>query len=153
MFERWRTCRLHASFTVEMSLLMTLILPALIALILIGFYVHDQNVMQGAAVEVTAMGSNLRQYEDRDGRLAELASSLCSHRLMWTRGASGSASAGSTSAQAAFSGSFPVPGLIARFVTGGSLTSGASCTRQLYRPTKLIRMARGVKFLLNEISD
>ena len=58
-----RSCA-QASFTVEAALLMTVILPVLIALLITGFYLHDRAFLQGVTTELCAMQSNLRMYED-----------------------------------------------------------------------------------------
>ena len=46
-----------ASFTVEISLLMSILLPILMCLIYTGFYMHDRAFLEGAALEAACTAS------------------------------------------------------------------------------------------------
>lgn len=69
--------RARGSFTVEASLLMTIIIPVLVSLIYGSFYLHDCAVMQGAACELAAMASNLQGDPNRESLLQEKRRSCC----------------------------------------------------------------------------
>ena len=58
----------EASFTVEASALMTIILPVLIVILLAGFYLHDSAYLQMTATELCAMGSNMKVYKESADR-------------------------------------------------------------------------------------
>ena len=140
---------LPASFTVEASLLMTVILPVLIALIITGFYVHDQACLQGTACEAAALGSCLRMYDDRAGVLQATMQKRRGGILLWTKGAGGSAQAGRDASSASCSGQFPLPSLTAALLAGSSLQVGASWQKALYQPARLIWKIKGVRYLLH----
>ncbi len=145
---RWQA---PGSFTVEAALLMGIILPVLIALLLMGFYLHDKACLQGTASELCARGSSLRLYKDREGTLAKIRDKRLSHSLLWTRDVSGGVTAGTDEMSASAEGSFPVPGLIAA-LTGNKLsTVGAKWQARLHDPTDLIWKIRGAKYLLDEV--
>ncbi len=142
--------RLQASFTVEASLLMTLILPAVLAILLAGFYVHDRVMLQGGACELAAMGSNLRTFQARASMLEERKRAVTSGGSLWTRNISGNASAGKDQSEVGFSGSFPIPGMVMQLYTSGELTVSGEWNRKLYHPANTIRKIRGLKYLIDE---
>ena len=45
------------SFTVEISLIMSLLSPLLMCLIYLGFYMHDRAFLEGAALEAACTAS------------------------------------------------------------------------------------------------
>ena len=60
-----RKHRLKASFTIEMSLLIPLILFIFMEIVLVIFYYHDKNIMNGASYETAVVGSmKLREKEE-----------------------------------------------------------------------------------------
>jgi hypothetical protein len=67
--------RVHAraSFTVEAAMLMTLVLPVLLALIYLGLFLHDKGVLNGAAQETAAIADLNRWKKSGNSRLAERA--------------------------------------------------------------------------------
>ena len=140
----------QASFTVEAALLMGMILPVLIAVLVMGFYLHDSAYLQGTVTELCARGSCLRLYSDRQEKLFAIRSGRLSRSLLWTKGASGSVSAGEDEVSAQAAGSFPVPGLAARLLGKSSLAVKAKWSRKLYKPTDLIWKIRAAKYLLDE---
>ena len=147
-----RNLHLDGSFTVELSLLMGLILPVLVAVLLTGFYLHDQGCLQGAACEVALMGGNLQLYEDRAG----LMSGRCGKRaqeVVWSRDTAGTGSAGKDEAAASFQGNFRIPGMTAALLNGGMAATGASWKHAIYHPADIIRTAKGAKYLLDEILE
>ena len=63
----------RASFTVEAALLMTIILPVLLALIYYGFFLHDKGVLNGAAQQITAQADLNHWKKSGNNRLAKQA--------------------------------------------------------------------------------
>ena len=143
--------RLRASFTIETTLLMSVILPVLIALLMAGFYVHDRAKLQGAACELAARGCCLVLNEDRSSQLGKSANAL-SDGTMWARGIHAQASADEETVTASAQGSFPFPGFTEAFLRQGSETVTGSCDRKICHSAKLIRKVRGMKAFQDEIS-
>ena len=137
-------------FTVEASLLMLLIIPVLTALLLCGFYVHDNAFLQGAAEEITAMGSNLAAYESRDSLLQRTLRQRVSHTMVWTRSVRSSVSCSDTDVQAEAGGTFPVPGLAAQLFGVQNASAGGSADRHLIRPARIIWKIRGAEYLIDQ---
>lgn len=52
-----KTKRLNASMTIEMSMIIPMVLFLIMGLILIVFYFHDKNILNGAASETAIAGS------------------------------------------------------------------------------------------------
>ena len=73
------------SFTVEAALLMTVLLPVIVSLIYTAFFLHDRTLLQGAACEVAAMGSNLSEEKDIDQILEKIKNQVMSARLLGTK--------------------------------------------------------------------
>ncbi len=138
-----------ASYTVEMTLLMSLILPLLIAILMAGFYLHDRALFQGAACEAAAMGSNLAVYDTQGSEVAALGHALTAHRAVWSRGASGSTSADQESASASFSGHFHWPGMIGKLWQSSHGQSEGQWSRRIYHSADLIRKVRGVEYVVD----
>ena len=142
--------RLPARFTVEASLLMLIIIPFLIALIIGGFYIHDRTYMQGVSCELTAMGSNLRLYDNRSSLLNKRAKGRLSHTLMWSRTASADVSADGSGVSSSCKGSFPVPGLTARMLSADNISIQTSASRNLLDPAALIWKVRSARYLIDQ---
>lgn len=147
-----KTVWMRGSFTVEASLLMTIILPVLVALIYTGFYIHDSAILQGAACEVAAMGSNLAMEEDRESILYRKMEELKTGRLLGTREVAASLSISKTRVSVSYSGNFYVPGMIGRLLSGNSLRIEKSWSRKLYHPADEIRKIRGLQKMAETIT-
>ena len=141
----------NAFMTLEAALLMSVILPALTALLIAGFYVHDQAVLQAGAHELTALGSCLRLEDTREASLKNELSSLTGGRLTWGRELSGQVNAGENTAAASITGTFPVPGFAAQLLSGGKLKLSAQSSRKIWHPAKIIWKIRGAKELIDII--
>ncbi len=147
-----RTGFLQASFTVELSLLMGLVLAMLIAILIAGFYVHDQACLQGTVCELTAMAGNLQLYKDRDSKMGTCLEKR-KQTVIWSKNTAGEYSVGEDSASASCHGSFAVPGMTAGLLLGGSVDTGAGWKHNLYHPADIIRTAKGAKYLVDDILD
>ena len=145
---REKSGRMRASFTVEAALLMTLLLPVIVSIIYASFFLHDRALMQGAACELTAMGSTLAEETDREGRLTDLEKKLVTARLLGTEYVKSSFFAGKDRIFAEYQGTFRIPGLILSLFTGGSLEIKRSWSREVFHPADTIRMVRGLEYML-----
>lgn len=138
------------SFTVEISLIMTLLIPLLTALIYTGFYMHDRAFLAGAALE-TAVTASLHAGERDQIQSAEAKKKeFLSGRLLGTKGVTGSVSIGENSVTVSFSGSFPVPGMLRLFFGSGTLPVKAESQLELRNPKKTVNRIHGVRKLLKE---
>ncbi len=140
--------RARGSFTVEAALLMTILLPVLVALIYGGFYLHDCAVMQGAACELAAAGSTLAQEANRQQLLEEKRTKLLQRRLLGTRQGEMSLSVSDTEIKVTCRGNFYIPGLISHLLNKDLVSIEKSWTRKLYHPTETIRKIRGLQKLV-----
>ncbi len=129
---------------------MTLILPFLVTLLIVSFYLHDGVCMQGAACEIAGLGSDLAVYDGASGMVSQAAEQLMQHRAVWSKHVQGSAAAGEDTVSAQFDGQFVSPTLTGRFWTGGGQLT-RTWSRQIYHPAKLIRKMRGAKALFDTV--
>ena len=150
--ERERAGCERAAITVEASLLMTLIIPMLIAIMVTGFYVHDRAYMQGVCTELCAMGSNLQLYEDAAAQLDALEKKRLSGTMMWAGAVSGAHRIDETAADASIHGSFSLPGLITRVFRMNTAEVSASWSRNIYHPAELIWVVRSAKYVVDLVT-
>lgn len=142
---------LKGSFTVEAALLMTIILPVLIALIYIGFYVHDSAVIQSVLCETAAMGSNLEGDPEREALLEKKKEELLKGRLIVAQQVSAELSVTDSKIVLNSDGTFCFPGMISQLVNGGSSDIQKKCERKLYHPAETIWKIRGIKTLADTV--
>ena len=150
VIDRCFRTHVRASFTVEASLLMSIILPALISLIIGGFYVHDRALVQSAACELAAMGSNLHEYDQASSKLSALKDQLTGSGYLWAGSIRGSVSVSARQSLSQVSGTFPVPALVSALLGNPSVMLKGRCVRQIYRPAGLIRKVRGAAELWSD---
>ena len=130
------------SYTIEASLLMGIILPLLVAIIYMGFFLHDKGLLLGAAYETAACMSLRADDKDFDG--ASAAGKLIKGRALGSTGLTASASAGEKQAQVTCSGNFRVPGMAAIFFGTNGINVTANISMNIERPSKRIRKIRSI---------
>ncbi len=146
------TRKYRASFTIETTLLMMVILPVLTALLFAGFYVHDKAKLQGAACELAARGSCLSLEQDRDTQLLKVTAVLSKGGTMWAKDVHAQADAGKDQSSGVAAGSFSFPGFAAPFLDPGDTLCRGEWKRAIRHPAGLIRKVRAVKVLWEAIS-
>ncbi len=140
----------QGSFTVEASLLMTVILPVLLAVLLAGFWVHDTACMQGVSCELSAMTSNLQLYDDGYAFISRQAVQSGQNSCVWTQQVTPAVEMGKDNGSASLSGSFAaVPEWISRFFPVSQEMNG-SWARRIYHPADLIRTVRGIHAFIED---
>ncbi len=135
-----------ASFTVEAALLMTVILPVLLALIYYGFFLHDKGVLNGAAQEITAQADLNNWKKSGNNRLSKQAKKLESLTGP-SQGVSSSVEVTAHQASASYKATMRLPGLLPSLFGKSSLNTGAGAKRQLLYPADLIRKIRGLEYV------
>ena len=130
------------SYTVEAAVILPLTALILAAVILATFYIHDRSCMQGMACEIASAGSNCITQEQRTKRVAQLRQEVKQQRFLGSRNLAASASSAKLEA------SYPIPGMVARFFTKGSLPVKCSWKTKDIEPAKTIWQIRGVASIL-----
>lgn len=128
------------SYTVEAALLMGMILPVLVGIIYMGFFLHDRSFTQAAAHEAAVYAS--LHADDKKMDVESAANGLIKDRLLGTVDVSGSSSANEKSVQISYHGNFKVPGMVMQFWTKQEVSSGVTLT--IERPSRRIRKIRGL---------
>lgn len=142
-----------AVFTVEATLLMTIILPVLLAMIYLGYLDHDRGVLQASASETAALADNSAPDPNRSSKLKMHASSLGKDAVLVTKDLKASFSLNKNFVQVSYSGSMKVPGLLLQLFGSENLSSGRSCSRKLFHPTDTIRKIRGLEYLSDRLTS
>ena len=140
-----RAVRLRASFTVEASLLMTVILPVLLAILYYGFFLHDKGVLNGASQQVAAQADLNNFRSSGNNRLGKLAKKM-EKRTAPSKNVSSSVSVTRTRASVSYSAAMSLPGLISSLFGRKRLDTGASAKRTLLYPADIIRKIRGLEY-------
>lgn len=141
-----------ASFTVEAAMLMTLILPVLLALIYLGLFLHDKGVLNGAAQETVAIADLNRWKKSGNARLAGRAGKLAD-RTGPSGKAKVSVSVSDHQASAEYDASMKLPGLLPKLFGKSTLDTGASAQRILPEPADTIRVIRGLEYVSKMLAE
>ena len=136
----------RGSFTIEAALLMTLILPVLLALIYLGLFLHDKGVLNGAAQETAACADLSRWKEHGNDHLDRRAKKL-SDRTGPSRQVTASVTASQSRVEVSYSGRMSLPGLLPQLFGRSVLDTGASAERVFPDPADLIRRIRGLEYV------
>ncbi|MDO4343586.1 MAG: pilus assembly protein [Eubacteriales bacterium] len=147
--KRKRKQELKGSYTVEAALLMGILMPVLVGIIYMGFYLHDRAFAQAAAHEAAACASLAR--EDKSTDISSGAQKLVKGRMLGTRGMTASVSAGTKEVTAAYEGNFQIPGMTASLFGTGGLRIRTAVVLSLERPSKRIQKIRGAVKVINSI--
>ncbi len=137
--------RLKGSYTVEAALLMTLILPLLVGIIYMGYYLHDQAVMENGAWEFTTLCLRQERGEERDEKEQEIRS-----RLLGTKNVSIQVNKESSHVTALLRGNLSVPGLAMRFLCRNSLPLEAEVRRRYVDAGEIVIRTKLLKELTEE---
>jgi len=137
--------RLKGSYTVEAALLMTLILPLLVGIIYMGYYLHDQAVMENGAWELTTLCIRQDRGEERSEKEQEIRS-----RLLCTKNVSIQVKKESSHVTAYLRGSLSVPGLAMHFLCRNSLPLEAEVRRRYVDARRIIIRTKLLKELTEE---
>lgn len=141
-----RRFRLPASFTVEAALLMTVILPVLLAILYYGFYLHDKGGLNGAAQQVCAQADLNNWKSSGNNKLSKMAQKL-KGLTGASKNVSSSVSALSTQVSVSYRASLSLPGLLRPLFGKSRLDTGASAKRTLLYPADVIRKIRGLEYM------
>ncbi len=138
--------RVKASFTVEASLLMTVILPVLLAILYYGFYLHDRGVLNGAAQQITAQADLNNWKESGNNRLAKRAKALESMTGP-SRNVSTDVQVSREKVSVTYKGAMSLPGILPTLFGKNELHTDAGAARTLLYPADLIRKIRGLEYV------
>jgi hypothetical protein len=138
--------RSKASFTVEASFLMTIILPVLLALIYYGFFLHDKGVLNGVSQLITAQADLNNWKKGENNRLGKQAKHL-EGMAGPSKNISSSVTVSEQKAEVHYQASLPLPGLLPSLFGKNPLDTGAGAQRTLLHPADLIRKIRGLEYV------
>lgn len=141
--------KVKGSYTIEASLLMGILLPVLVSIIYMGFFLHDRGFLQGAACEAASYAS---LHTDDDGAdIPAAAQLLVSGRTLGVRGAVAKTDIGDRQASISYEGNFLAPGMTRSFFGMGTITVRAQASLTLERPSRRIQKIRGVVKVMDSV--
>lgn len=129
--------RLNAGFTVEISLLMMLIIPILVGIIYLGFYLHNNAVLKSVA------------YEEAVCLIldAEYKAEAVEGKLIGARDIVHNVQSGAKEISVTYKGEMDIPGLVMRIFTDNILKIEGSVKIQYQDPGKTIAMMNSLRKL------
>ncbi len=139
------------SYTVEASIVVTVTILVLGALIILTFYVHDRAVSQALMCEAAAIGSNTATVEKRTKAVEEAKKQITASRFLGSRDVESSVSAGKKKVSASFDARYPVPGFAAQYFSGGELSIDTAWDCDVYDPAGAIRLIRFGKAMIGSV--
>ncbi len=146
--------QLRGSYTVEASLLMGILLAVLVAVIYMGFYLHDRAFLQGAAYEAAVTACLHQDDVEPDASLtvgAKRAQALVKKRMLGTRNATAAETLDEKTVRVTCAGNFRVPGMASKFFGKKKLSVNAGVTLTTMRPSRRIQKIRGVAKVIDSV--
>lgn len=137
------------SYTIEAALLMGIILPLFVAIIYMGYFMHDRSFLQGAAYETAALAS--LHADEKNIDLAGTAQCLTDNRTLGIRRISADFLKGEKQVQVIYEENFQVPGMVRRFFGKDGIAVRSAVTLSLERPSRRIQKLRGAAKVIDSI--
>lgn len=130
--------KLKGSYTVEAALVMGILLPLLAGIIYLGFYLHNDAVMKGAAYELAVLGCLQDDEEKRKTAVEERKQEIIGRAFLGLTEVRAEVSLGEEKVSASLRGTFRVPGLVMRYFCGNQLELSADAELTVADPGKQI---------------
>lgn len=140
---------LSGSHTIEASLLMGILLPLLVGIIYMGFFLHDRSFLQCAAHEAASYAS--LHADDKNTDISAAAQKLITGRTLGTSDISADAAASTRQIQITYKGTFSFPGLSVPFFGQSAAPVRSGVTLNLERPSRRIQKIRGASKVINAL--
>lgn len=144
----------RASYTIEASFLLPMILSVIVLLIYMAYYFHDRAVISAAAYTAALRGSQLINDENVNDVTVKSAEALIKERLLATRNVSSKVNVAGETVSVTCEGDFYIPAgaIICRFINSGRNHLSIKVRRQAksQNPAKLIRQCRALKNLMGK---
>ena len=128
---------------------MAIILPLLTGMIYLGFYLHNDAVMQNAAYELAVL-SSLSCGEEGETLAEERKQAITGQAFLGLENVRAEINAGEKKVSAKLSGTFRVPGLVMRFFCKNQLELSADAELTVAAPGKNITRIHLLKKLIEE---
>ncbi len=140
---------LNGSYTIEAALLMGILLPLIVAIIYMGYFMHDRSFLQGAAYEAAVLAS--LQADEKGVDLAGTAQCLTDGRTLGIRNISANFLSDEKCVQVNYEGNFQMPGMSRRFFGRDGIAVRSGVTLSLERPSRRIQKLRGMAKVIDSI--
>lgn len=143
---------IKGSFTVELTLLMTVILPMLMAIIYMGFFLHNRAVLRNAAYEI-AVYANLNQDDPENSNLLEVKKQeILQAGLIGGQGMTGKISLNENQVTVNFEGQMQIPGIVMKILTNNRIVIKTGTTMLLHRPGKTVVTINSLRKVLEGVT-
>lgn len=140
---------LSGSYTIETSLLMGILLPLLVGIIYMGFFLHDRSFLQCSAHEAASCAS--LHVDDTNIDVTTAAQKLIKGRTLGTHDISADSAVGTRQVRVAYKGTFSFPGLTVPFFGQSASVIQSGITLNLERPSRRIQKIRGASKVINAL--
>ena len=138
------------SYTVEAAMVVPVVFFVLAALMVGAFYIHDRAVCQSIVCEIAACGSSFMTEAERKKAMKEAESQIRGERFLGSQELGGNSAMGSREIQVSWQGRYPVPGMVMKYLSGGSLSYQAKWDSRIVDPADTVRKIRGIGSLTED---
>lgn len=140
---------MKGSYTVEAALLMTIIIPLLTGILYLGFYLHNEAVMQNAAYELAVLGS-FQHGEEEKKMMEERKKSITGQGFLGLQDVQADADMGKKKISVKLYGTFRVPGLVMRFFCQNQMRICADAELTVTDPGRTVTRIHLLRKLIEE---
>ena len=138
------------SYTVEAAMVVPVVFFVLAALMIGAFYIHDRAVCQSIVCEIAARGSSFMTEAERKKDMKEAESQIRGERFLGSRELKGNSAMGSREVHVSWQGHYPVPGMVMKYLSGGSLSYQAKWDSRIVDPADTVRKIQGIGSLTED---
>lgn len=140
--------KLKGSYTIEAALLMTVLVPLLAGIVYLGFYLHNDALLQNAAYEVVVHGSLHRGEKEAAEKVEQKKEEILKGRLLGMKNIQASVDMTDKKITVEMKGTFYVPGMIMGILERNQVEISAESEMDLVNPSKTIIRLHTLKKLL-----
>jgi len=144
--------KVKASFTVELTFLMIIILPVLFGIIYMGFYLHNNALMNNAAYEI-AIYANLQEEEKRTQTMEAKKQEVLNGKLIAAKDISGQIEINDKLVVVTFTGFMETPGMILKILGYETLPLQGSAKLPIQNPGKTVVMINSLKKVVEGVKS
>lgn len=139
---------IKGSLTVEASMLMSIIIPVLMSIIYLGFYLHNDAILKSAAYETAVYASLFQDDEEKMKQIGEEQQKRVKQRLIGAKHFSSQIQAGKKQVSVSYEGQMMIPGFVMRILADNCLNISGSVKMPLQDPGAVIVRVNSLKKLI-----
>ena len=142
---------MKGSYTVEAALLMTVLIPVLMGIIYLGFYLHNSALLKNAAYETAVYGSLCHSQKESKKLVEKKKEEAVKGRLLGMQAVSGNVEIEDKKISVVYSGQMKLPGFTGSFFGGHTLALQGEASLSLLKPGKTVLRLHSLNKVVEEV--